>query len=563
MAYYITNSDTTVSITIPEGVIDTSSYSVSLVGRNVSNYGQYFAENALRLLENFASEVAPSAQNLLIGQLWYDKEKQIIRVWDGATWKSQTGITIENSIPGSDELGTFTPPQPGTALFNREDLKLYVYDDAQDTRPWAASYAGEVSSRYSDMLTMGQPTQYGSRVRNIYLLDSNGVYRAVTAIIYNSNSNGFNEGDTSTRFGRETIIAIFSDHEPFQPANGISHTEGEDVNYFSELSLDVQGIARRQDGFIRPGLNLRDYPDQASVPKADVAGIAESALSISYVSGGPNTVENYFDLENGVSGATGTIVDILGDDIHTTWRDVNPDLDDNRAIGDTNLRYSSINVIELRSDVLQAGSDNNGTANSSATGNIIGQWTVPVGSNLIVQGGLNVSNLEITDLTVNNQLTTDTITTGGSAIPGTITGTWILTAGSTLQATYADLAEKYASDQAYTPGTVVKLGGIEEITSTTSLGDTDVFGVVSTDPAFVMNQALVGGLAVALAGRVPVNVIGTINKGDRLVSSEIPGVAVALNHTDLDYDPRMIIGRSLETNNHSGLKQVEAVVGVK
>lgn len=515
MPYYITNSDTTVSITVPDGVIDTSSYSLSLVGRNVSNYGQYFAENSLRHLENFASVVAPSAQNLLIGQLWYDKEKQIIRVWDGATWKAQTGITVENQIPGSDVLGTDAPPQPGTALFNREDLKLYVYDDAQDTRPWAASYAGEVSSRYSDMLAMGQPTQYGSRVRNIYLIDSNNVYRAVTAIIYNSNSTGFNEGDTDTRFGKETIIAIFSDHEPFQPKDALSHTEGEEVNYYSELFVDVQGIARRQDGFILPGLNLRDYDNQAAVPLAEKALLSDSALRIRYVGPGSsysNDLEGFSEAEDN---APGDIITIEGEDFHTTSRDVMPGeaFDQALTIGDDDQRYASINVLNVNTDVIQAGSDHTGNANVNASGEIIGQWT--------------------------------------------------LAAGSTLQATYADLAERYQADMDYEPGTVVCLGGEYEITASRKLADAQVFGVISTDPAYIMNAGLAGGLPVALAGRVPVNVVGPVRKGDRLISSELPGVAVALSETDAEYDPRTVVGRSLETNTERGLKQVEIVVGVK
>ena len=101
-------------------------------------------------------------------------------------------------------------------------------------------------------------------------------------------------------------------------------------------------------------------------------------------------------------------------------------------------------------------------------------------------------------------------------------------------ARYADLAEIYASDETYEPGTVVKLGGSAEITQTTSIEDTNVFGVISTDPAFLMNSEA-EGLPVALTGRVPVKVFGKVLKGERLISSHLPGVAMALGFGE--YDP--------------------------
>ena len=83
------------------------------------------------------------------------------------------------------------------------------------------------------------------------------------------------------------------------------------------------------------------------------------------------------------------------------------------------------------------------------------------------------------------------------------------------------MAEIYASDEQYEAGTVVKLGGSAEITQTTNHADTEVFGVISTDPAYLMNKDA-EGLPVALTGRVPVKVIGKVRKGERLISSDVP-----------------------------------------
>ena len=99
MPFYIHNSDSSVNIVIPDGTIDTTSYSLSLIGRNVSDYGQYFAENTILQLENFASISAPNSENLLIGQQWFDKGDNIMRVWDGTQWKAQNWHHSGEQLP--------------------------------------------------------------------------------------------------------------------------------------------------------------------------------------------------------------------------------------------------------------------------------------------------------------------------------------------------------------------------------------------------------------------------------------------------------------------------------
>jgi hypothetical protein len=85
-------------------------------------------------------------------------------------------------------------------------------------------------------------------------------------------------------------------------------------------------------------------------------------------------------------------------------------------------------------------------------------------------------------------------------------------------ARYADLAENYLSDKIYSIGTVMAVGGSAEVTACQP-GDRAI-GVVSDKPAYLMNEGLAGGTAVALKGRVPVRIVGTVNKGDRLVAAD-------------------------------------------
>jgi len=119
---------------------------------------------------------------------------------------------------------------------------------------------------------------------------------------------------------------------------------------------------------------------------------------------------------------------------------------------------------------------------------------------------------------ISTSLQVANITTGANTTAGSITGNWTLTAGSRMQATYADLAEYYEADESYEPGTVLMFGGEKEVTLADD-GTSRVAGVVSTNPAYVMNSTCPGLLtAVALQGRVPCKVRGKISKGDMLIS---------------------------------------------
>jgi hypothetical protein len=159
--------------------------------------------------------------------------------------------------------------------------------------------------------------------------------------------------------------------------------------------------------------------------------------------------------------------------------------------------------------------------------------------------------------------TTTAITTGANTTPGTITGNWSLTAGSRLNATYADLAERFAADEEYDAGTVVALGGEKEITAVQFELSEDVFGVISNTAAYLMNAGAGNDEthpAVAVSGRVQVKVTGTVKKGDRLVSAG-NGIARAAKLNEAT--PFNTIGRALEAKITDGIGYVEAFVAIK
>jgi len=129
-----------------------------------------------------------------------------------------------------------------------------------------------------------------------------------------------------------------------------------------------------------------------------------------------------------------------------------------------------------------------------------------------------------------------------------------LMAGTATSAQYADLAEKYATDQEYDPGTVLVFGGDAEVTQTTTSDDSRVVGIVSTDPAYMMNSEAEGQY-IALTGRVPCKVVGPVSKGDLMVTADLPGHAVANNNARAG----TIIGKAIDSCE-SGQHVIEVLV---
>lgn len=138
--------------------------------------------------------------------------------------------------------------------------------------------------------------------------------------------------------------------------------------------------------------------------------------------------------------------------------------------------------------------------------------------------------------------------------------------GTATSAQYADLAELYSCDKEYEAGTLVMIADAlpVDVTETRHEKDPDTFGVVSTNPAYLMNSALEGtSCAVALAGRVPCKVVGQVRKGDRLVSSNTAGHARSADIDELDITWKHCFGRALENKTTEEPGIIEVIVGVK
>jgi len=165
------------------------------------------------------------------------------------------------------------------------------------------------------------------------------------------------------------------------------------------------------------------------------------------------------------------------------------------------------------------------------------------------------------------ELTIDSDTDSIRIHDGSTAGGYETTAKS---ASYADIAERYHADSGeYGPGDVLVFGGSNEVTISTSENDQKIAGIITTDPYCVMNSPhrkpeLTNEWhpAIALLGRVPAKVIGIVNKGDLMVSSDVSGHAKSWTETSSP-PTGSVIGKAIENKSTDGAGEIEILVGVR
>jgi cytoskeletal protein CcmA (bactofilin family) len=185
---------------------------------------------------------------------------------------------------------------------------------------------------------------------------------------------------------------------------------------------------------------------------------------------------------------------------------------------------------------------------TSVTGNVIGNVTGSASLNLLLSGGSLSGTLTTQSIIPDTDATYDI----GSSTKGYNT-----VHAKATSAQYADLAEIYETDSEYEVGTVVIFGGEKEITVSSMGADPRVAGVISGDPAYLMNSKATGQ-AVALQGKVPCKVMGQISKGDMLVThSQHPGVARKGTNPSMG----TVIGKALEEYNSTDIGTINIVAG--
>lgn len=516
MAYSInlTNGTTLIPGGLSDGTVDTTHSSLTLIGRDFAGYGQFLNENLVYMLENFANGTGPA--NPLKGQLWWDTNNNILRVWSGSSWKISTGATSSPfSNPPSDlsSLG-------GDLWFDTTNSQLKVYTGTA----WIV--VGPVAT---------PATGNTGAVPAIMTDTSSGSHIVIQFII-----NG-------------TVWAIFSKDTFSSLLTGFS-TVVAGLNFSSVASPTM-------------GLNTQSV---SALPNTLVVRDALSGISAATVSGttGSFSASVTAPTFNGTLSGNVTAPQVSATTISATTISTQG-ISASSGITGSILTAAQPNITAL-------GNVNNLTA--SGTINFTG-YARYNGSELATIGG-SASFTSINSTPIGNvtpasgaftSLSSSGLTVSGAIIPAAntvinigSTSNWFnVIYGKSTQAQYADLAERYAADAEYEPGTVVELGGTAEVTKVVKELSENVFGVISTNAAYLMNGTAGSNLThppVALTGRVPVKVVGLIKKGDRLVSA---GNGYARAGASNEITPWNAFGRALVDKTTDGEGIIEAFVSAK
>lgn len=317
MPYVLSNSNNDAVIVIPDAGLN-QDYDIDLVGRNYENYGAIIAESFLFLLENFATDATPPAKPTA-GQIWYDKTNKQIRVYDSvsASWQP-LGVLVNSSAPSND----YGQNIAGTLYYNTSTSQLYVHDGSEYQ---LAGTSGEITSQYSTNANLGNPSEYGTSIKNIFLTDTDGNKRAVMALVYRNNGSQAGGGflGKSGYYDNEKIVALFSGHPEFTIADADSTTGGVDYNFYPQF-VEPGGIGST----IKTGINVRT-DDTGKVNFAGYSDRAQAAYSINTGSYGADSAT------------------IPAGKIYHSNRDLAPDVTDSFDLGSASYVYAQGYINDL------------------------------------------------------------------------------------------------------------------------------------------------------------------------------------------------------------------------
>ncbi len=504
MPYSINKYTGALIATVADGTVDQST-SLKLVGKNYAGYGEIQNENFIYLLENFASP-APGPDKPLPGQLWFDTQNNKLNFRDNnGRWRTAGGSSAAPP-PGPTGLTT------GDFWFDTTNNQLYVWNSVPSP------------GKFVLVGPEGVPGSGVTQMISASVLDTNNVNHTIIKAVVDDQVVFVINTDAAFTLDEDSAITGF---DTVQQGITLAYTNDETEEGVTQNNFRFWGTASNSDRL--GGLEPSDYVSsdnptfnsQVHFPNDGLTIGSTYTLEMKLIGGIPN-IQNIFNNEikfnTTVSGALVTPLRLVGKTLQPGSTDVN--------IGTSTNPYNVIYANSFagpstQSDALKVGSTYVGASTESLANTIAARTNV----NTIVNG----------------------VTCG----PGSIKATYFV--GTATAALYADLAEKFLPDNDYLPGTVVMIGGEKEVTAST-FGSNPI-GVVSTDPAYIMNSALEGGVAIALKGRVPVFVSGPIRKGEQVIAGD-NGVGLSFSQDT----NQAVFGISLETNDDPGIKLVECVI---
>ena len=502
MAYIINSYNGNQLVVVEDGTVDQST-DIKLIGKNYSGYGEAQNENFLHLLEHFASTTAPT--RAITGQVWYDAGTAKLKFYTGNSWKNAGGAEVAATEPSGLNEGDLWYSTTSNQLFAKNASGEFILVGPQaagdgTTQMLSVTVVDTLSANKSIIIALINDTP-------VYIISSNEFTLGPTQPANVPDLTGF----TLIRKG---ITLVNTDS-----------TTGETTGAGTTGGPVIWGTA--SDSLRLGGQLASDFLTSSTASFSTVARFADAGL----------TVGNSNDLAiTVVSDTVGSIVNTIGSKI---------------VFGATRSGVGAANIVSVRNvSASETGifPETNSTYN---LGSASLKWANVYADSF--QGtATKATTLDVggTGRSASTTATANTIAARDSS--GNLTAT--IFNGTATKARYADLAEKYTTDQEYPVGTVMAIAGASTTAEATAAKSSDLaVGVISDKPAYLMNSEA-DGQAIGLKGRVPVRVKNPVSKGQPVYAWE-DGVATTTA-------TRALVGIALETNTDPDEKLVECILKV-
>lgn len=614
MAYIVNKYNGVEIAAVQDGTVDHTT-DLTFIGKNYAGYGEVQNENFLHLLENFANTAQPARP--VEGQIWYDSTNKVLKYYNGLRFKA-AAVEYGSTVPTNPSLGdlwldsvqnklyTFIGDgigeRSGYHLVGPADTTQYVSIQARsvlDTASTPVSHdivqllaKGKVVAIFNsedafnvatgDPIDSHDPDAFKSIKQGITLRHTleSGVsspnWKLWGTVSNAEQLNGFPPSYYATiqnpTFTDSVIIqnkltvnpltiqgTLNNDVVLTNTSGNINFAYGSNTNTI--LVISSTDLTPGVTDTISLGTSSKKWKD--IIASGTVTATEFDGLLVGDVTDGSDNVI----LNHVAKTFKGKILDtadatILDNTVSSSYFKGNIKASDGTTAYDSVTKTFTGNVTSA-SALSKQNTEVAGTSSDPYKPAITSlAYTAVIRD---ADGKINVSGvsgnasgadtLKVTDSTETDKYRTATVASTASTVAardssGNITA--IEFKGTATSAYYADLAEKYLADKDYEAGTVVVIGGEKEVTAC-SVGGFAI-GVVSENPAYMMNSSLENGTYIALKGRVPVKVIGAVKKGDRLIAAA-DGCATANNST-----ANRCFGVALESNSDIDVKLVEVLV---
>ena len=491
MAYVINLTNGTQLATVEDGTIDQST-SLKLVGKNYAGYGEIQNENFVHLLENFSSANQPAGP--LSGQIWFDSSLRKLKFYDGTKFRTTGGAEIASAQPVGLTTGDFWWDTDNNQLYAQNADGGFVLIGPQSI---GDTVSAMVTAQVRDDTQVNRTVIKGTVDDGVVFIVSNAEFTIDTTDPANTIT-GFDvvrQGLTLRNTTSGVSGVTSSAHRFHGTATNAERLGGTLATDFALAgAANFSSVVRLADTGLTVGAanDLHIFIDTAGAGnEAVIENTTGQKIRFKVKSSGGVTTETFHVQATGLIPTTTATYDI--GDSNYKWR---------------NMYATSFNGLATQAIALQVGS-NYRTGDVNATNNTV---AVRDSSGNI---SANVFN------------------------------------GVSTSARYADLAEKYTTDQEYPVGTAMCVGGEAETTAAKT--SSHCIGVISAQPAYLMNSEA-EGQAIGLKGRVPVRVKGIVAKGDPIYAWE-DGVCSTIAATSL-------VGIALEASDDESEKLIECVLKV-